>query len=62
MLTILKLGQGVDGETRLKFWKNLAVQMLEGNIDKKLFHGSPKKARSTRASVPSLEEELTNES
>ena len=52
MLTILKLGQGVDGETRLKFWKNLAVQMLESNIDNKLFHGPPKNASSTRARMP----------
>ncbi len=52
MLTILRFGQGVDGEAEHKFWKNLAVQMLESNIDNKLFHGSPKKARSTRARVP----------
>ena len=51
MLTILKLRQGVDGKSKLKFWKNLAVQMLESNIDNKLFHGSPKKARSTKARV-----------
>ncbi len=52
MLTILKLGQRVDGEAKLKFWTNLAVQMLENNVDNKLFHDSPKKARSTRAMVP----------
>ena len=52
MLTILRLRQGFDDEAKLKFWKNLAVQMLESNIDNKLFHGSPKKARSTRARVP----------
>ena len=62
MLTILKLGQEFDGEAKLKFWKNLAVQMLESNIDNKLFHGSPKKARSTAAKVLSLEEEVTMKS
>ena len=52
MLAILKHGQGIVGEAKLKFWKNLAVQMLESNIDNKLFHGSPKKARRTRVRVP----------
>ena len=43
---------GVEDDAGLDFQRNLAVQMLESNIDNKLFHGSPKKARSTRARVP----------
>ena len=35
----------------LKFCKNFFVPLLESNVDNKLFRGSQKKARSTRAMV-----------